>query len=564
MTQDVKIDMGSAIPYAVDTFKKLIGKDSISEDFKELIKRLFRTANELSSHIQCIGMSKPIPIGKIYQNTKLSDSQFHDFITTDITDVVYDKESFIIFAGPGDGKTTLSHWLYNFLLPSEKHFPVLITLRLSGAIEDLIKLVDGIEKGRSVSKYHKEIILIVDGYDEIALSDRKRVSNSLIKFNSLDIGKFCLTCRIHYDIITLPARQFWIRKFSAKNAIDFCKKFFEAYEVSVDATKMIRNLRALGLDSFTEHPLMLTLVCIIHTSTKKTIPKNTIRLISEAIRTLTYRWDEHKGVDRECKTILDGEERTRCLSMIAFNAQSFVLENHEIQTIINKYLFKQQIQKVDASILLDEIVQWFGIVVPVSMGQWGFIHRTIHDYLAAKYWVENAEFILESITQWDTRAAYAMCIMPDATKYLGVALRHKCEPIVIAQCLVNNAVFDSNIIAPQFTNYLNDKEVIECKINKHDVSASISTVYDIFPYASDIFLNCLILSQRTNTFRNNAIAITLYCLHEFAERNTQINKLAYDHAMEILDKNKSSLYVKKGVRVSEVKLRNLVVGKQMI
>ena len=360
---------------------------------------------------------------------------------------------------------------------------------------------------------------------------------------------------------TLPAKQYWIRKFSAKNAIDFCKKFFEAYEVIVDATKMIRNLRALGLGSFTEHPLMLTLVCIIHTSTKKTMPKNTLRLISEAIRTLTYRWDEHKGVDRECKTILDGEERIRCLSMIAFDAKSFVLENHEIYSIIHKYLFLQQIQKVDASVLLDEIVQWFGIIVPVSVGQWGFIHRTIHDYLAAKHWVENAEFTIENITQWDTRAAYAMCIMPDATKFLGVALRHKCEPIVIAQCLVNNAVFDSDVIAPQFTNYLQNKDVIECKINKLDISASISTVYDVFPYASDIFLNSIILSQKNNALKNNAVAIILYCLNEFTERNTEINKLAYDFAIKILDKNKSNLYVKKGVRVSEIKLSNLVVGK---
>ena len=560
MTQDVKIDMGSAIPYAVDTFKKLIGKDSISEDFKELIKRLYRTASELSSHVQCIGMSKPIPIDKIYQNTKLSDSQFHDFITTDVTDVVYGKGSFIVFAGPGDGKTTLSHWLYNFLLPSEKHLPVLITLRLSGAIEDLIKLVDGIEKGRSISKDNKEIILIVDGYDEITLPDRKRVSNSLVKFNSLDIGKFCLTCRNHYDIIALPAKQFWIRKFSAKNAIDFCKKFFEAYEVNVDATKMIRNLRALGLGSFAEHPLMLTLVCIIYTSTKKTMPKNTLRLISEAIRTLTYRWDEHKGVDRECKTILDGEERIRCLSMIAFNARNFVLENHEIQSIIHKFLFRQQIQKVDASILLDEIVQWFGIIVPVSVGQWGFIHRTIHDYLAAKYWVENAEFTIENITQWDTRAAYAMCRMPDATKFIGVALRHNCEPIVIAQCLVNNAVFDSNVIAPQFTRYLQDNDIIECKITKNDVSASISTVYDVFPYATDIFLNCIILAQKNNSLKNNAVAIILYCLNEFTERKTEINKSAYDLATAILGKYNSNMYIKKGVRVSEIKLNNLVVG----
>ena len=67
--------------------------------------------------------------------------------------------------------------------------------------------------------------------------------------------------------------------------------------------------------------------------------------------------------------------------------------------------------------------------------------------------------------------------------------------------------------------------------------------------------------EPNNALKNNAVAIILYCLNEFTERNTEINKLAYDFAIKILDKNKSNLYVKKGVRVSEIKLSNLVVGK---
>jgi hypothetical protein len=56
-----------------------------------------------------------------------------------------------------------------------------------------------------------------------------------------------------------------------------------------------------------------------------------------------------------------------------------------------------------------------GVLVPAEYQRWQFVHRTIHDYLAARYWVESGEFSISPVRDWNTRASYAACLLPDAS-----------------------------------------------------------------------------------------------------------------------------------------------------
>jgi hypothetical protein len=58
---------------------------------------------------------------------------------------------------------------------------------------------------------------------------------------------------------------------------------------------------------------MLALVCILKAGPMPSLPKNTVGLLRRAIDTLTFRWDESKGISREASVQLDGDERVRLL-----------------------------------------------------------------------------------------------------------------------------------------------------------------------------------------------------------------------------------------------------------
>ncbi|MGA2871701.1 MAG: hypothetical protein ABSF34_21385, partial [Verrucomicrobiota bacterium] len=75
----------------VDSFKSLIGKDTLSIDARKIFENVFRLSCEISSHVQYVGMSKPVPIDKIYQKTKLSDSPYSEYGNIDIYDIIINK-----------------------------------------------------------------------------------------------------------------------------------------------------------------------------------------------------------------------------------------------------------------------------------------------------------------------------------------------------------------------------------------------------------------------------------------------------------------------------------------
>jgi hypothetical protein len=59
-------DLGSALPWAEEKVRALFGKDQITLQRKAFLKQLHDTAVEMTRFVQCIGMQKPVPFEKIY------------------------------------------------------------------------------------------------------------------------------------------------------------------------------------------------------------------------------------------------------------------------------------------------------------------------------------------------------------------------------------------------------------------------------------------------------------------------------------------------------------------
>ncbi len=444
MGDGISIDVGSALPYIVDSFLGFFGNDQASRDWKAKLNQLTKLSVQQASTVQCVGMPQPIPIDQIYQRTTITVPLRST--TIDVDTMLSEGHDAAIFAGPGWGKTTLLHWIYIQMIKNQKYLPLLFTLRWHEAIDDLENLINELQrsgKGRS----SKKIVLLVDGYDEVNETQRKRVSQALTLFSSLGAGAFYLTCRTHYDLFDLKCRHLGLGQFTRTDACRFIDAYSKAYGNKVDGSALVGELERHHLEEFAAHPLMLTLVCILKSGPSMDVPRRAIGLLRRAIDTLAFRWDEAKGIHRQSKIPLDGEERIRVLMRIAFDMNKPQESWEVVQKSATAHLRLLQAKNVNARELLHEMARFYGILVPVGEDFWQFAHRIVHDYLSARYWVESGKFDPEQIHEWDIHAAYAASLTVDATDAMIRMLRQSEGTGAFTQCMYNMAPFDSDRVA---------------------------------------------------------------------------------------------------------------------
>ena len=526
------MDLGSGLPYLVDSVLGWFGKDSLSAEWKRKIQHLVKLSAEQAAFVQCVGMAKPVPITDIYQATDLIFPEPGPR-KRPIGEVLSSDTDLVIFAGPGWGKTTLLHWLYVRLCHEHQDIiPFLFTLRWPKCPADLAEFVDHLAAaGNKGLGKDQKLILLVDGYDEISDADRKLVSRSLLLFKSLRIGNFYLTCRSFYNIYDLAATHCEIEPFSQSDALGFVRAFGKIYGVPLNAELLLSELNEHGFSDFAAHPLMLTLVCILRTGPNPDIPRRAIGLIRRAIDTLTLRWDEQKGIHRRTDIPLDGEERVRCLMRIAFGMGALQVPVQEVEKSAKDHLYLLQVKGVDVRRLLDELARWYGILVPVDAHSWQFVHRTIHDYLAARFWVESGGFPTAYVKEWNARAAYATCLLPDATQNLCRMLLEAGDIAAFAECLYNRAPFNPTSVANAVLRRVAERG--RFTLDYQETHVAVSTTEDFFSLASEEFLRAMVLlgSQRGG---DNGEVVALYALSEFSRRKLRFKSDYLVHHLQAI------------------------------
>ena len=524
MNGDVKIDLGSAIQLGVDKVLELVGKDSVTRDFEEKLGKQFRASQIESSSIQIIGMHQPLPIEEIFQPLRL---KFAGQAEDTVGSLVEMKKDFIIRAGPGQGKTTLLRWLYRTLMNDHRYVAILYTLRRSDAIENLREFIKYLGSGKTPRKTRRDrVILLVDGYDELDKKSRKAVSEALVEFQSLKRGNFFLTCRYFYSVYDVNAVLCEIEAFNKDDAIKFIEGFSSAYGTKIDSGSLLTELSEHNLFSFVAHPLLLALVCILKSGPLPALPRNTIGLIRRAIDTLTFRWDEAKGISRETSLPLDGEERVRCLMRIAYEVGPLICSDAEVIKAVEKQLKLSQLARVNIRDLMTEIAQFYGILVPTDESTWEFTHRCMGDYLAARFWVETGRFHPLQVREWNARAAYAACMLTDATGYLEVALS-ECEDVsVFTECLYNNVPLDPEPIARAVISHY-DKYGKRFRHSRDKKCLTVETEEDFYDLVGDELLDYLLLFSLSGRKISKDL-ILAYVLDELRRRGFTLVPTLYN------------------------------------
>ena len=151
---NLNIDLDGLLSKTWEKFLHLFGKDAESQNLKEWLNERTHIAFLDSRDVQCIGMHQPVLISDIYQPTRLvrdrpqvvttpgnayqgvgrkgrpREWEATEPETISVQKFLRQRQSSIVTAGPGWGKTTFLHWVFlDFLLRGGDHvFPMLIKL----------------------------------------------------------------------------------------------------------------------------------------------------------------------------------------------------------------------------------------------------------------------------------------------------------------------------------------------------------------------------------------------------------------------------------------------------
>jgi len=550
----VHINLGDCLPFLEQRLLELLGKDHESKETADWFRNLQNTALLYASQVKCIGMHQPIPLSKIYQPTRLKvrglpehdkhESFSHqDKVSRSIVqgyalqDRVLSVEQFlkrgenaVVFAGPGWGKTTFLHHVFVESVLARKILPVLISLKRPTALGDLdrfVKIAQKMQKKQNKS----ETLLLVDGYDELPAEKRKLVSDAVLRYNALKIGNFYVTCREYYHVFNLAAPEARIDGFTIEDQYRYVETFLDAFGSKLNAVAVVNDFHARGFEDFLSHPLLLALACIVKTSTMNVQSRSVIRLLERAIDVLTYRWDEEKGVDREARTPLDGRDRIQILKRIAYKTKSrHVTESRALATA-KEQLDLIQFERVDPRKVLVETAQFFGIFVPSEEG-WEFVHRTLHDFLAAQFWVETGAFANSTYHEWDARTAYAACLTNDATSIMEKSLSAPDGIESFVEILSNAPIFNSKTIANTLINYYSSSRISHYFDDREPLKVTTHLEQDFVRLASSTFLDFLV--ERCCVGRGSTNdTVAAYCMAELLRRGTTLSFITYDKALKL-------------------------------
>lgn len=539
---DLDLNIDNLLSKTWNKFLGIFGKDADSQELRSWLEERTRISFLQSRDVQCIGMHTPVLLSEIYQPTCLMrdrpqtvtdqasrrqwDAPEPEVIPVDR--FLLQRTNAIITAGPGWGKTTFLHAVFiHFLVrDNERTLPILFTLREAEALDQLQMLVARLAQIKAQNP-DRRILLLVDGYDEIPSDARKLVSEALVKFTARHVGEYYLTCRDYYEIVALNAPRLRIADFTEADQINFVRAFLHAYGSSANADEIVLDLHNRGFLDLLRHPLLLTLACIVRSGSSDLRSRNVISLIEAAIHTLSWRWDHGKGLRRDPTTPLDGNARVKCLKRLAFSLELEPASQQRVINITRKQLELTRWDQVDPMQVLMEIAQFYGIFVPIA-DRWGFVHRSLQDFLAAQYWVETGEFA-KALTQgnirFDSRTAFAGCLMEDATPVMELALRREEGLPIFAEMLMNDPSFNHALIAKAILTYYSQykgehyysrtDEKIECHLDQDFISDSSSKFLDY------IVQTCAATRSKTTD------TLAAYAVVELFRRKMPLSQMAF-------------------------------------
>jgi formylglycine-generating enzyme required for sulfatase activity/energy-coupling factor transporter ATP-binding protein EcfA2 len=394
-----------------------------------------------------------------------------------------DHRRLVILGPPGSGKTTLLHYLVLVFTGAITHtlrarlgspFPMIGRLRELGGEGGPSTLTELLSQSCPVSGapqgfFERRLrsggcIVMLDGLDEVLDSDlHQRVVGEIEKLvGDYPENIFVVTCRVAGWRSQLPGfRTYEIQELSTDNIRQFIGAWYrevlrtqkvnllgasptpeavkqaegQALAEAGERTEMLWQALSAnqGRLRISLTPLILSLITLVHFHRYADLPKGRSRLYQQCLDILLELWDlEDKRLGPAGPTL---NEKLMVLRAIAFHYLEQDLLEAElpvIEQVVTPLLPRINVA-VGATELIRQIWERSGILVEQAIGQYGFAHRALHDYLAAAYLVENErdEILVEHAGEerWQEVTLIAVGLAPEARacRLVGSFLEHEGE-----------------------------------------------------------------------------------------------------------------------------------------
>jgi hypothetical protein len=224
--------------------------------------------------------------------------------------------------------------------------------------------------------------------------------------------------------------------------------------------------------------------------------------------------------------------------------------------------------KVDPVQALMEIARFYGILVPAEDG-YEFVHRTIHDFLAAQLWVETGEFARQVKHEWNARTGYAACLLRDATDVLKEALAAPDGLPAATEIIGNSASFDKQTIADALIRYFSAQgRVLDHERRSYDeadrkyaprITGRLES--DFIRLANSRFLDFMV-EYCCDKHSKVADLLVAYAVIELYERRLKLEHQTYQKALAAY-KTDMFAFVIPGAKQAQLQFLNPVLQNRM-
>jgi hypothetical protein len=243
---------------------------------------------------------------------------------------------------------------------------------------------------------------------------------------------------------------------------------------------------------------------------------------------------------------------------IAHEMNELRVSKGKVLEIIQRYLnlLRQNIYREQ---VLDDIRRFFGLLETTPDGNCQFVHKTIHDYLFARYCVENGLFQPGRIENWDMRAAYCASLQHDATFSLHNAFIHSRSILAVRECLLNGARFDaeqlSNAVFAHFEIFHNYSYNSTPRIGPTNPNTiTIGSSSDFFDLIDKGFLEAIVDKGQKIGHSTHVRVVLAFCLSEFRRRNLVFPREAVAFLLRIFGSPDNVIAVSRFGAVEEILL----------
>jgi energy-coupling factor transporter ATP-binding protein EcfA2 len=410
------------------------------ELFKFFKRKHFAALKSSIGQIKILGMSQPIPLidiyspahvsttihGRLYEQDwhSLKEGSIHSFANrpparSDLIPAdqfIEEHRSVVILGGAGSGKTTLLRHIamaysQKEIFSSTKlktpKFPIFLSLlgytQRKNVDQDLFHYLVGELQGYTDDRaeyFIKRIlseglgVILLDGLDEVPITLRSDVINEIkILFKNYLDCKFLISCRT----------ADYTGSFEDCFEVELAKLSRSAVHKIIDAwfgedSDKIRRLKAHlrrdeGLQSLTETPLLLSLLCIQFRH-DLSLPTRKTELYKRCVDAFLREWDASRGFRRDSVYAnLSDDRKERIFENVAGayfeNQIQYTFPESELLEIVATFCERYGIPQQASKSVLAEIERHHGILERFSTDSFMFSHPSFQDYFAARYLISK-------------------------------------------------------------------------------------------------------------------------------------------------------------------------------